>query len=125
MSFKAAAIQMCSGIDPEKNVADMARLVREAASKGAIYVQTPEMTGAIQRDRPGLRAILRDEAGDLVVAAARSLAKELGIYLHIGSTAIALEDGKIANRGFLFGPDGGLPTRYDKINMFAGELATG
>jgi predicted amidohydrolase len=125
MSFKAAAIQMCSGTDPEKNVADMARLVRDAASQGAIYVQTPEMTGAIQRDRPGLRAILRDEAGDLVVAAAKSLAKELGIYLHIGSTAIALDDGKIANRGFLFGPDGGLLTRYDKIHMFDVDLDNG
>ena len=31
----------------------MARLVREAAGQGAIYVQTPEMTGALQRDRAG------------------------------------------------------------------------
>ena len=60
MSFKAAAIQMCSGVDPVKNAADMARLVRDAASQGAIYVQTPEMTGAVQKDRPGLRAVLRD-----------------------------------------------------------------
>ncbi|MET0747807.1 MAG: carbon-nitrogen hydrolase family protein [Rhizobium sp.] len=125
MSFKVAAIQMCSGTDPEKNVADMVRLVRDAASQGAVYVQTPEMTGAIQRDRPGLRAILRDEANDLVVAAAAKTAAELGIHLHIGSTAIALEDGKIANRGFLFGPDGGLLARYDKIHMFDVDLDNG
>jgi len=125
MSFKAAAIQMCSGIDPEKNVADMVRLVRNAASQGAVYVQTPEMTGAIQRDRPGLRAILRHEEHDLVVAAAAKTAAELGIHLHIGSTAIALDDGKIANRGFLFGPDGGLITRYDKIHMFDVDLDNG
>ena len=47
----------------------MARLVREAAAQGAIYVQTPEMTGALQRDRAALKAVLRDEADDLIVAA--------------------------------------------------------
>jgi len=125
VSFKAAAIQMCSGTDPEKNVADMVRLVRDAASRGAVYVQTPEMTGAIQRDRPGLRAILRNEADDLVVTAASRTAAELGIHLHIGSTAISLDDGKIANRGFLFGPDGDLVTRYDKIHMFDVDLDNG
>ena len=106
MTFKAAAIQMCSGVNPEKNAADMARLVREAAAKGAVYVQTPEMTGAVQKDRAGLQAVLKDEANDVVVRTAAALAKELGIYLHVGSTAIGLADGKIANRGFLFGPDG-------------------
>ncbi|MFB2566798.1 carbon-nitrogen hydrolase family protein [Rhizobium sp. IMFF44] len=125
MSFKAAAIQMCSGVDPVKNAADMARLVRDAASKGAIYVQTPEMTGAVQKDRPAMRAVLRDEPNDIIVKTASDLAKELGIHLHIGSTAIALDDGKIANRGFLFGPDGKLINRYDKIHMFDVDLDNG
>jgi predicted amidohydrolase len=125
MSFKAAAIQMCSGVDPQKNAADMARLVRDAAGRGAIYVQTPEMTGALQRDRAALRAVLRDEASDIIARTASDLAKELGIYMHVGSTAIALEDGKIANRGFLFGPNGALLARYDKIHMFDVDLDNG
>ncbi|MFN7102585.1 MAG: carbon-nitrogen hydrolase family protein [Pseudorhizobium sp.] len=125
MAFKVAAIQMCSGVDPQKNAADMARLVREAAAQGAIYVQTPEMTGALQKDRQGLRAVLRDEAGDIIVATARSLAQELGIHVHVGSTAIALDDGKIANRGFLFGPNGSRICTYDKIHMFDVDLDNG
>ncbi|MDE1991592.1 MAG: carbon-nitrogen hydrolase family protein [Rhizobiaceae bacterium] len=125
MTFKAAAIQMCSGVDPVKNAADMARLVREAAAQGATYVQTPEMTGAIQKDRPALRAVLRDEANDIVVKTASELAAELGIYVHVGSTAIPLDGGKIANRGFLFGPDGRLLARYDKIHMFDVDLDNG
>jgi deaminated glutathione amidase len=123
--FKAAAIQMCSGVDPAKNAATMERLVREAASHGAVYVQTPEMTGAVQKDRAGLRAILRDESQDLIVARAASLAAELKIHLHIGSTAIALDDGKVANRGFLFGPEGEIVCRYDKIHMFDVDLDKG
>jgi deaminated glutathione amidase len=125
MTFKAAAIQMCSGVDPEKNAAEMVRLVREAAGQGAIYVQTPEMTGAVQKDRAGLRAVLKDEADDLIVKTAADLARELGIHMHVGSTAIALDDGKIANRGFLFAPDGQLLTRYDKIHMFDVDLDNG
>jgi deaminated glutathione amidase len=125
MTVKVAAIQMCSGVDPEKNASDMARLVREAAAHGAVYVQTPEMTGAVQKNRPGLMAVLKDEGSDLIVGTARSLAAELGIHVHVGSTAIALGDSKIANRGFLFAPDGELVCRYDKIHMFDVDLDNG
>ncbi|MBP1852064.1 carbon-nitrogen hydrolase family protein [Rhizobium halophytocola] len=125
MTIKVAAIQMCSGVDPEKNADAMARLVREAAGHGARYIQTPEMTGMVQKDREGLRASLRDEDGDIIVATASELAKTLGIFLHIGSTAIGLPDGKIANRGFLFGPDGRRICTYDKIHMFDVDLDNG
>ncbi|APG85595.1 nitrilase/cyanide hydratase and apolipoprotein N-acyltransferase [Sinorhizobium americanum CCGM7] len=125
MSFKAAAVQMCSGVDPARNVETMVSLVREAASEGAVYIQTPEMTGAIQRDRTGLRSVLKEEAGDLVVREAARLAGELGVYLHVGSTPIALPDGKVANRGFLFGPDGKKICDYDKIHMFDVDLDNG
>jgi deaminated glutathione amidase len=125
MSFKAAAIQMCSGVDPIANAASMERLIRDAASQGAVYVQTPEMTGAIQKDRDALRAVLRDEKVDIVVLTAARLSRELGIYVHVGSTAIARADGKIANRGFLFAPDGERICTYDKIHMFDVDLDNG
>lgn len=125
MSFTAAAIQMCSGVDPERNAASMARLVREAVAKGATYVQTPEMTGMLQRDRAAAKEVLRDESNDIIVKTGSALAAELGIYMHVGSTAIALDDGKMANRGFLFGPDGKVLNRYDKIHMFDVDLDNG
>ncbi len=125
MSFTAAAVQMCSGVDPERNAASMARLVREAAAKGATYVQTPEMTGMLQRNRAAAKEVLRDESNDIIVKTGSALAAELGIYMHVGSTAIALDDGKMANRGFLFGPDGKILNRYDKIHMFDVDLDNG
>ncbi|CZT36212.1 carbon-nitrogen hydrolase family protein [Rhizobium sp. 9140] len=125
MTFRVAAVQMCSGTAPGKNAAAMADLVRDAAASGATYVQTPEMTGALQRDRAALRASLRGEDDDVIVRTARDLAAELGIHLHIGSTAIGLDDGKIANRGFLFGPDGAKICHYDKIHMFDVDLDNG
>ncbi|RWB04388.1 MAG: carbon-nitrogen hydrolase family protein [Mesorhizobium sp.] len=123
--FKAAAIQMRSGESPERNAVDLERLVREAASLGATYIQTPEMTGALIRDKEARAASFTSEDKDIVVSTARRLARELGVFLHIGSTAILRADGKLANRALLFGPDGAALATYDKIHMFDVDLDNG
>ena len=123
-TFKAAAIQMRSGISVEKNAATFEAMVREAAGHGATYIQSPEMTGALMRDRASLHASLRDDAGDLIASAARRLAREFGVHIHVGSTAIAAGE-KIANRGFMVGPDGTDIVTYDKIHMFDVDLDNG
>ena len=122
---KVAALQMRSGTEPARNAAYFEALVREAASLGATYVQSPEMTGALVRDRAALKALLRPQAEDIIALTAARLAAELGITVHVGSTAIARPDGKVANRGFVFGPDGGLAATYDKIHMFDVDLDNG
>ena len=120
-----AAVQMRSTMDPARNLRDFEALVREAAGKGARYIQSPEMTGALVRDRKLLMQLIKPAESDPLVARAAALAAELGIHLHIGSTAIARPDGKVANRAFVFGPDGGLIATYDKIHMFDVDLDNG
>lgn len=124
-TFKAAAIQMRSGRDPARNAADFEHFVREAAGQGAVYVQSPEMTGALISDKADRPKAFHPVETDPIVAVAGRLSGELGIHLHVGSTAIVLPDGKIANRAFLFGPDGGLITTYDKLHMFDVDLDNG
>lgn len=124
-SFKAAAIQMRSNGDMSANIEALSQMVAEAAANGAYYVQTPENTGIIQNDRVLYRASLHGEQDDPVVREAAILAKRHGIYLHIGSTPIKLNSGLIANRAFLFGPDGSKITTYDKIHMFDVDLDNG
>jgi predicted amidohydrolase len=123
--FIAAAIQMRSGTEPRRNAAIFENMVRDAAANGATYVQTPEMTGALLRDKAALRTLLEPEERDVIAMSAARLAGELGIYLHVGSTAIARTDGKVANRAFLFGPDGARIATYDKIHMFDVDLDRG
>ena len=123
--LRVALIQMQSGRDPAANIAFVKEAVREAASKGVTYIQTPEMTGLLVRDRAEMLSKVKSQQEDGLVAAASDLAKSRGIHLHIGSTAILREDGKIANRAFLFGPDGSLITTYDKIHMFDVDLDKG
>ena len=124
-AFKVAAIQMCSGTDPGRNVADMERMVREVAGQGARYIQTPEMTGAMVRDAEARKAAFTTQDKDSVAAAAGRLAGELGVFLHVGSTAIRRADGKLANRALLYAPDGSLRASYDKIHMFDVDLDKG
>src|SRR3990172_2557678 len=104
--FRAAAVQMQSGLDVSKNAADAVRLVRQAAAAGADYVLTPEMTTILDRDRQRLLTAIDAEESDPSLAGFRALAAELGIYLHIGSMAIRLGDDAVANRAFLIAPDG-------------------
>jgi predicted amidohydrolase len=119
---RVAAVQMRSGKSPEENAVWFESMVREAAAAGAAYVQTPEMTGALVRDKDAREAVFSSEEGDIIVETASRLSGELGIHLHIGSTAIQRPDGKLANRAFLFGPDAGLIATYDKIHMFDVDL---
>ncbi len=124
-SFRVGLVQMCSGRDVERNLADAGALIREAAGKGARYVQTPEITTLMEMDRGRLFAAVRPEDGNPAVVRFAGLARELGIWLHVGSMAVLLGNGKIANRSLLFSPDGSIAARFDKVHMFDVELPGG
>jgi predicted amidohydrolase len=99
--------------------------VREAARQGAQYVQTPEITTLMEPERTRLFAAIRPEEGNPAVAHFRMLARELGIWLHVGSMPVLLGSGKIANRAFLITPAGEIEARFDKIHMFDVDLPGG
>ena len=122
--FKAACVQMRGKRDPAENLEDAIRMIREAAKAGATYVQTPEISNIVNRDRPALLAAIRTEADDPMLKALSALAKELNIIIHIGSLAIKNGD-KVANRAFMIGQDGGLLARYDKLHLFDVDLPNG
>ena len=96
---------MRSGIDPQANIDQATRLIKEAVSAGAEYVQTPEMSNMVNGHRSSMMAALRDEASDPMLAQFRDLARAHKIFLHAGSLAIKNGD-KVANRAFVIGPDG-------------------
>ncbi|AXS42028.1 carbon-nitrogen hydrolase family protein [Breoghania sp. L-A4] len=124
-AFKAACIQMRSTTSVAENGAAAEALIREAASKGASYVLTPEMTNILVRDRQALLDAIAVEEADPTLALFHKLAAELKIWIHAGSLAILVEGETVANRGFLIGPDGGVRARYDKIHMFDVDLPNG
>jgi deaminated glutathione amidase len=124
-SFRIGLVQMCSGRDVARNLNAASELIREAAGRGAHYIQTPEVTTLMEMERARLFAAIQPEEGNTAVAHFGALARELGVWLHIGSMAIALPNGKVANRSLLFTPGGVIAARFDKIHMFDVELPGG
>ena len=122
---RIALFQSQTGIDPGANARSMVDAIREAADGGAEMLFTPEMSGLLDRDSQRARKNLRIEEEDAVLAACREAAKSHNIWLHIGSLAVLVDDGKVANRGFVIDREGQIRTRYDKIHLFDVDLPTG
>ena len=124
-TFKAAMIQMRSGVTPAANIEAAVRMIGEAKAAGAEYVQTPEMTNVLEAKRERLFATIVEEEADTSLATLREAARKLGIYIHVGSLAIKISPDRAANRGFLIDPKGDIAARYHKIHMFDVDLEGG
>jgi deaminated glutathione amidase len=124
-AVRVGLVQMCTGRSVEKNVEDASALVREAARQGATYIQTPEITTLMEMDRERLFATIRPQAADPSIPRFADLARQLRIWLHIGSMPILLAAGKVPNRSLLFSPQGAIVASFDKIHMFDVELPGG
>lgn len=122
--FVAACVQMRAGRDPAANRDAAVAGVRRAATDGARYVQTPEMTSLVERSRERLFAVVTDEASDATLAALRDTARETGAWVQIGSIAVRSGD-KVANRAYLIDPEGGIVASYDKLHLFDVDLPSG
>lgn len=122
---RIALLQMNSGIDPEVNFDAILRAASDAHRGGAQMLFTPEMSLLLDRDRErASRHVVQQKESEYVRSLGR-LAEEVGIYIALGSVAVALPDGRWVNRSFLFRPDGGPPDHYDKMHMFDVDLADG
>ena len=122
---RIAVFQSNTGIDPRANGDALVGAIEEAAKGGAAMLFTPEMSGLLDRDSQRASANLRPEEQDQVLARCREAAREHGIWLHLGSVAVLVGDGKVANRGFVIDRAGNIQARYDKIHLFDVDLPTG
>lgn len=123
--FHAACVQLRCGQDMDANIEVADALIRQAAADGADYILTPEQTALMELKSAPLFAQIVGEDDDRGLARFRALARELKVWLHIGSLAIRLSDTKAANRSFLINPEGEITARYDKIHMFDVDLPNG
>lgn len=112
-----AVIQMQSTGDLAANQARAHQLIAAAAARGARLVALPEYFLCL-----GPPETIVAQAQDLngpVVRAFQDQARQLGLYLLLGSIPeIAPEPGKVYNTSLLLRPDGGILARYRKIHLF-------
>jgi len=118
---RAAAVQLTSTGDTDRNLATADRLVRAAAADGAQLVVLPEKWSVL-----GTGETIRSGAQPLDGAAiswARGAARELGIDLVAGSIAERVEgEEKLRNTCVHVGPDGEIRALYRKLHLFDVEV---
>lgn len=123
--IRGALLQLNVTDDPALNLPVTLDMVADAASEGATFILTPEVTNCISTSRRHQKDVLQHEADDQSLAALQKAAAEHGIWLLIGSLGLKTEDadGRFANRSFLIDPSGAITARYDKIHMFDVQIS--
>jgi deaminated glutathione amidase len=115
--MRAAAVQLNSTDEHDRNLEVAERLVRGAAADGAELVVLPEKWTVL-----GSAEAIRGSAEPLdgpALSAAAGWARELGIFLVAGSVPeVVPEQEKLANTSVMIGPDGERLATYRKIHMF-------
>ncbi|MGV9008375.1 carbon-nitrogen hydrolase family protein [Brevundimonas sp.] len=123
-----ALIQTRTPATPQAALDHVAPLIRQAAAGGAQLILTPEATNFLIKDRAARDAVLADTSADVVVQGLRDLARELKIWLLIGSAIVKSGhegDDRAANRSILIDDTGTVVTTYDKLHVFDVDLPTG
>jgi predicted amidohydrolase len=102
---------------PERNLALLLGLAREAAQGGARLIVAPEMSlsGYCFEDRASVLPFAQSADGP-ALAAVRDLARELKVYVALGLAELAEETGILYNSAFLVDDQGAILGRSRKIN---------
>jgi predicted amidohydrolase len=120
--MRAAAVQLTSTPDFDRNLEAADRLTRDAAARGAELVVLPEKWPVL--GTPEQTAAAAQPLDGPALAWARAVAGELGIDLVAGSIAERVEGAERgANTCVHIGPDGEDRAVYRKIHMFDVEVA--
>ena len=119
--YWAAAVQMTSGEDKERNLEAAERLVREAAGRGARLVALPELFNCLGRKERVVRAA--EPVPGPTSRRMADLARRLRITLLAGSLCERTEGrDRVFNTSLLFDGSGNLLARYRKIHLFDVDL---
>jgi predicted amidohydrolase len=116
--MRAAAVQLNSNADRDRNLARAEALVRAAAADRATLVALPERFD-LRGEPVDYERAAEPLALSRAAAWASELARELRIDLIAGSTSERREGhGRLSNTSLHFGPDGDLRAVYRKVHLF-------
>lgn len=99
--------------------------IAKAAAAEATLACFPEAVNILRGHQSDLRDSMPAEGACPVLAAAVTAARTHRLYVHLGSILIRTASGRMLNRSYLIGPDGGVLATYDKIHLFDADLDDG
>ncbi|HIF9278568.1 TPA: carbon-nitrogen hydrolase family protein [Photobacterium damselae] len=119
---KVGIVQMNSGADPEHNLLKLKKKLKGLQLQGAKLIVTPENTVVFgsKEDYHKVAEPLNDGPIQTELA---YFAKQLGIWLLIGSMPIRQQDGAVTATALLYDDQGRLHEHYNKLHMFDVEVA--
>jgi predicted amidohydrolase len=123
--MRVGLVQLQTPANQPAALAQAEPLIREAAAKGAALIVTPEGSNLLQRAKAKFFERVATPEDDAAVQGMIALARELKVWLLIGSALVRRDDGKAANRSILINPLAELAATYDKLHMFDVDLPTG
>jgi len=123
--FKVACVQNGATANIEASMAEATALTRAAQGAGAELICLPEYFTSLGVEGALLISTPFSEEAHPALPHYRDLARELGVWLLLGSLAITAADGKVINRSYLLDPAGEIAARYDKIHLFDVQLDGG
>jgi nitrilase len=114
-----AAIQMTTGADVARNLADAWRLLREARAKDAEIAALPENFALMGHTEQQKLAIAEQPGDGPVQRFLAQAAREFRMWLVAGTIPIATaEPNQVAAACLVLDPSGRTVARYDKIHLF-------
>ena len=122
--FLAAALQLTSTSQPEVNFSAAEEQIELASRRGAELIGLPENFAFMGSDdeRLKLSSSLAEKCSRFLV----TMARRYQVALLGGGYPVPVGDGqRTLNRSELFGRDGQLLARYDKIHLFDVDLPEG
>ncbi len=116
--FNVACLQFCADNDLDANLELAKKLTRQTCEVGADLICLPEYFSAIEVDDQSTLKNACTEEQHPALSQFKALAKELSIWIQIGSLPIRVNETQVNNRAFLINFDGEITARYNKIHLF-------
>ena len=123
--LNVACIQNCAGTDVGKNLLDLRAMIETAHRAGAELICLPEYGTCLGVDGTQFLVGAHPQDGHPALVFMADLAKEIGVWILIGSLAVTAPGGKIVNRSVMLNDKGEIVIHYDKIHLFDVDLANG
>lgn len=122
-SYLAAALQMTSLPDVEKNLDHAEELIDLAVRRGAELIGLPENFAYMGEEQDKVERA--QEISDRTHHFLKTMAQRYQVTLLGGGFPVPASPGRVYNTAVLVGPDGTELSRYDKVHLFDVDIPDG